>query len=171
MRQLVLAVVSYPAQLERLFEETALALGRLVHDGFVVERCQQAAELVPLVRTWKLRGFRIERLDLYGHGAGGQFKLGDELLFDSDGTGYGLAKRLGPKLAANAAVRLLGCRTAEEQVNFATGRLHRSGARMLRELARALGRQREVWGSTAYLGLQDFTSEARLSGKLVRSSL
>ena len=164
--QLHLAVVSYPSRLERVFEETVLHLGRSVGPDFALERCQDPDDVVYLARLWKNRGKAIVRLDLYGHGDGGRFKLGDRLLFASDGTGYPLARRLGPKLAGDAEVRLLGCDTAG--ASFLT-RL--SGKTLLADLQRILGRRRRVLGTLGPLGPRDLgprgpsaAAEARLRG-------
>lgn len=141
---LTLAVVSYPSRLEDTFERMAVRCAAGVGADFALERCQEPDELLFLAGRWKDRGYAIERLDLYGHGDGGRFKLGDELLFASDGTGYRLAQRLGPKLAPRADVRLLGCRTALSR-DF-------SGVKLLRDLERLLGRGRRAWGTTGYIG-------------------
>ena len=146
-RPMTLVVISYPSRLEALFEQAANHFARASAPDFAVERCQEPDDLVYLAKLWKNRGRSITRLDLHGHGDGGKFKLGDELLFASDGTGYGLAKKLGPKLAANAELRLLGCRTANEAERTA-----HSGTKLLRDLERLLGRQRRVLGTTGYLG-------------------
>jgi hypothetical protein len=144
---LTLVVVSYPSRLDSGFEVAALRMGQGAGEAFVLERCQAPDEVLFLARRWKHRGRSIVRLDLVGHGDGGRFQLGDGLLFASDGTGYGLARRLGPTLAASAELRLLGCRTAEEPL---LTRL--SGAKLLRDLQRLLGRQRRVLGTTDHLG-------------------
>jgi hypothetical protein len=144
---MTLVVISYPSRLEPVFEQAASHFARASAPDFAVERCQEPDELVYLAKRWKNRGRSIIRLDLHGHGDGGKFKLGDELLFASDGTGYGLAKRLGPKLAATAQLRLLGCHTASE-----APRTPHSGTKLLRDLEKLLGRQRRVLGTTGYLG-------------------
>lgn len=153
-RPLNLTIVSYPGRVERMFEE---AVQRLlsgpaapgpggVGPEFVLERCQAPDEVVYLARLWKNRGRAIVRLDLVGHGAGGRFALGDGLLFASDGTGYPLARRLGPKLAPDGVLRLLGCHTAEEP-----GLGPFSGGRLLADLERLLGRRRRVLGTRGHL--------------------
>lgn len=154
-RPLTLALVSYPSVLEPVFEETALKLARHVGPGFVVDRCQEADDVLYLARLWKNRGYALTRLDLHGHGAGGEFKLGDELLFASDGTGYALARALAESLAPKAALRLLGCRTATEGVWPKPDGAKRSGGKLLRDLQRLLGEGRRVWGTAGYLGPRD----------------
>jgi hypothetical protein len=134
---LVLHVVSYRARLEPLFEGLAL---RLAAAGEVVERCQDPEDVVDLARFWRYRGRSIVRLDLYGHGAPGRFSMGDAILFGADGTGYGLARRLGPQLAKEGTLRLLGCNTGDVASKVWSGR------RLLQELSERLG-GREVWGT------------------------
>ncbi len=146
MDRLTLAVISYPSRLEETFERMAMRCAVGVGPDFALERCQDPTELLFLASRWKNRGYAIERLDLYGHGDGGRFKLGDGLLFASDGTGYPLARKLGPTLAPRADVRLLGCRTAlARSVGF-------NGQKLLRDLERLLGRGRRAWGTTAAIG-------------------
>lgn len=148
---LALAVVSYPSTLDPLFEAITLRLARHAGAGFVVERCQDPDDVVYLARLWQRRGHAITRLDLYGHGAGGEFSMGDGLLFSSDGTGFGRARALGPLLARGADVRLLGCRTATEAVLPGRDGTKRSGVALLRELERRLRGGRRAWGTTDYL--------------------
>lgn len=150
-RPLALAVVSYPSVLDGVFEDIALRLSRGVGPGFVVERCQDARELPYLVQRWKRRGFDVTRLDLHGHGAGGEFSLGDALLFASDGTGYGLARQLGPQLAPGARLRLVGCRTGTLALLPRRGASRHSGPRLLADLERVLRRGRTAWGATAFV--------------------
>jgi hypothetical protein len=147
MTSLTLILVSYPARLEVSFEQAVERLARGTGPDLVLERCQQPKDALFLARRWKRRGRSIVRLDLVGHGDGGRFQLGDGLLFASDGTGYELARALGQQLAPAGVLRLLGCRTALEPV---LTRL--SGARLLADLQRLLGRQRRVLGTTGYLG-------------------
>ncbi len=147
MDELWLTVVSYPGTLERFFEEVTARMLAAPHERHRVERCQEPADLVWLARKWKRRGYRVTRLDLVGHGDGGRFKLGDELLFAAEGTGLGLARRLGPLLAPGAAVRLLGCRTATVEREPRSGRVLRSGRLLLRALERELRRGRTAWGT------------------------
>ena len=144
---MILTIISYPSKLERIFEEATLHFAKLASPDFAVERCQDHDELVWLARLWKRRDQRITRLDLFGHGGGGRFALGDDVLFASDGTGYRVAKQLGPQLAPDAHLRLLGCRVARNDV---VRKL--DGRRLLRDLAVELGRERVVWGTTAFLG-------------------
>jgi hypothetical protein len=146
---MTLVIISYPSRMQTLFEEAALHFAKAVGPDFAVERCQDPDDLVYLAKLWKNRGRSITRLDLHGHGDGGQFALGDGVCFASDGTGYGLAKRLGPKLAANAELRLLGCRTANEALLKPF-----SGRKLLKDLQAQLGRQRRVFGTTDYLNRQ-----------------
>ncbi|MEW5743535.1 MAG: hypothetical protein AB1938_31780 [Myxococcota bacterium] len=159
--------------MEALLEETALTLARHAGPDFVVERCQDPDDVLYLARLWKGRGYAIVRLDLHGHGAGGEFKLGDGLLFASDGTGYELARELGPTLAPKADVRLLGCRTATEGVFAKADGKKRSGAKLLRDLTRLLGGGRRVWGTTGYLGPRDLEASGlsrRASRRLLRTA-
>lgn len=151
-RALALAIVSYPSTLEPVFEDIAQSLAKSVGPGFALERCQDPGELLFLVRRWHRRGRSIARLDLHGHGAGGEFKLGDGLLFSSDGTGYGVAAKLGPLLARGAQLRLLGCRTATEGLWRRGDGARRSGEALLRELEARLRGGRTVWGTTDDLG-------------------
>ncbi len=146
-----LMVISYPSRRESLFEAMALHFAKFVSDEFKLERCQDGDELVYLARTWKKKGYTIRRLDLYGHGAGGQFSLGDGLLFASDGTGYGVAKQLGPQLSHDGELRLLGCRTALVHRNYETNKILFSGPKLLRDLTQILGKQRPAWGSRGYI--------------------
>jgi hypothetical protein len=166
MRPLTLAIISYPSHMETMFERMALHYAKAQGPEFAVERCQDPEDVVYLARLWKDRGKSIVRLDLHGHGDGGRFKMGDGMLFASDGTGYGLAKQLGPKLASNAEVRLLGCNTANEPAFT-----NLSGKKLLRDLQRILGRERRVLGTTDYLGPRDLgprglsdSSENKLKG-------
>lgn len=145
--RLTLAIISYPSRLEELFERMAARCAPGIGADFALERCQEPPEVLFLANRWKNRGYSIERLDLYGHGDGGRFRLGDGLLFASDGTGYPLARRLGPKLAPRGEVRLLGCRTATCRPSRAF-----SGAKLLRDLERILGRGRRAWGTTGSIG-------------------
>lgn len=150
-RALALAVVSYPSKLDSLFEDIALRLSRGVGADFAVERCQDPLELPFLVRRWKRRGYAVTRLDLHGHGAGGEFSLGDVVLFASDGTGYGLARQLGPQLAPGARLRLVGCRTATVALLPRRGVQRHSGPRLLADLERVLRRGRTAWGATGFV--------------------
>jgi hypothetical protein len=136
--------------MEALFEDAALHFAKAASRDFVVARCQDPSELVWLARLWKQRGRCITRLDLHGHGDGGRFKLGDGLLFASDGTGYALAKALGGKLDPACELRLLGCNVANERHPRDPKRF--SGPKLLRDLQRLLGRQRRVLASADYLG-------------------
>lgn len=151
LRPLALAVVSYPSSLEPLFEAITLRLAKHEGPGFAVERCQDPDDVVYLARLWQRRGHAITRLDLYGHGAGGEFSMGDGLLFASDGTGFGRARELGPLLARGADVRLLGCRTATDAVLPKRDATKRSGATLLHELDARLRGGRRTWGTTFYL--------------------
>lgn len=144
-------VISYPSQRQPLFETVALHFAKLVGDAFKLERCQNGDDLVEIARMWRQRCYRIHTLDLFGHGAGGQFSLGDELLFASDGTGYALTKKLGGQLAGDGAVRLLGCRTALVDRDYSTKAIRFSGPKLLKDLTRLLGLQRVAWGSRSYI--------------------
>jgi hypothetical protein len=144
---LTLAIISYPSRLEETFERMAARCAPGIGAGFALERCQEPPEVLFLANRWKNRGYSIERLDLYGHGDGGRFRLGDGLLFASDGTGYHLARRLGPTLAPRADLRLLGCRTGTSRRG-----LPFSGPKLLRDLERLLGRGRRAWGTTGSIG-------------------
>ncbi|MEW6435369.1 MAG: hypothetical protein AB1730_28065 [Myxococcota bacterium] len=150
-RRLALAIVSYPSTLEPLFEAITLRLAKHAGAAFVVERCQDPDDVVYLARLWQRRGHAITRLDLYGHGAGGEFSMGDGVLFASDGTGFGRARQLGPLLARGADVRLLGCRTATEAVVPRRDGTRASGTALLRGLEERLRGGRRAWGTTDYL--------------------
>lgn len=155
-RLLSLAIVSYPSSLEPVFEAIAVRLARDLAPGFAVERCQHPDDVPFLAQRWQRRGYAITRLDLYGHGAGGAFALGDELLFASDGTGYGRARALGPRLAPGAQVRLLGCRTGTVAALPRPGTRRLSGPQLLRDLERLLRRGRTAWGTTGFLRPEHF---------------
>ncbi len=155
MIDLHLMVISYPSRRESLFEAMTLHFAKLVTDDFQVERCQDGEDVLDVAQRLTKRHHRLQTLDLFGHGAGGRFWLGDSMLFASDGTGYGLAKKLGGQLAPDGALRLLGCRTALVSRDFGDNSIRSSGPKLLRDLTRLLGRQRMAWGSTAYLGPRD----------------
>lgn len=155
-RPLSLAVVSYPSSLEPVFESIALRLAKDVAPGFVVERCQHPDDVPFLAQRWQRRGYAITQLDLYGHGAGGEFALGDDLMFASDGTGYTRARSLGPRLAPGARLRLLGCRTGMEAALPRRGTRRLSGPQLLRDLERLLRRGRTAWGTTGFLRPEHF---------------
>ena len=80
-RPLHLIIVSYPSRLDGTLEEIAQTLARGATHARVVERAQLASDLRFLLRLWHLRDREIRTVDLVGHGGGGRFKLGDELLF------------------------------------------------------------------------------------------
>jgi hypothetical protein len=152
-----LAIISYPATMDSGLEAAAAHFAKLVGPAFALERCQDPSDLVFLAKRWKGRGRRIVRLDLHGHGDGGRFMLGDELLFASDGTGYDLANELGPQLDPGAQLRLLGCNVANEHHPKDPRRF--SGKKLLRDLQRLLGRQRRVFGTTDFFGPQHWGPE------------
>lgn len=107
----------------------------------VAVRCDGPAQLAEELE--RLGAARIERLDVFDHGAPGLQSLGDGELFASDASaaseliGREIAARIAPRLCDTAQVRLLGCNTGEGQA----GRL------LLLKLARALGGHRIVFGT------------------------
>jgi hypothetical protein len=164
---MTLAIVSYPSVMESLFEELAKHLAKAEGPGFAVERCQDPEDVVFYAQLWKRRGRSIVRLDLHGHGDQGRFKLGDGMLFASDGTGYRVAKALAGKLARTAELRLLGCNVANERHPRDPRAF--SGKKLLRDLKRIVGARRRVVAPTDYLGPQQWgpsglneSGEARL---------
>lgn len=174
MIDLHLMVISYPQRREALFEAMALHFAKQVSDSFKLERCQTGDDLLEAARMWKKRHYQINTIDLFGHGAGGQFKLGDSLLFASDGTGYPLAKKLGGQLARDASLRLLGCRTALVDRDYSTNRIRFSGPKLLDGLTKQLGLQRVAWGSKAYIGTRQLAPtgfDPRVERQLVRGRL
>lgn len=132
-------VISYTAQLDPGFEEVAL---RAVDGpGRRFLRAQRPSELV-----YALAAIRqpIVRLDLYGHGAPGRLRLGDEVLVDADAAASGWLQGARASLAQAATLRLLGCETA----------LGARGTRLLQTLADIL--DVEVQGATGDLLPADF---------------
>lgn len=170
-RPLTLVVVSYPERMEAVFEASAQHFAKATGPDFALERCQDPDDVVFLARRWKHRGRRIIRLDLHGHGDGGRFKLGDRVMFASDGTGYRLARELAGKLAANAELRLLGCNVANER--HPRDPLKFSGGKLLRDLQVIVGRRRRVLASADYLGPQQWSATGLTPSAelLLRSSL
>lgn len=159
VRAITLCVVSYPARRESLFEEVVELLLRQATPDFVLERCQRPADVAFFAQRWVGRGRQIDRLDLIGHGGGGRFSLGDELLFASDGTGYEIAHALKGLLSARAELRLLGCRTATRAGVLSASGVRHDGARLLCELQQILGGGRRV------LGTADYVSASQLAGR------
>lgn len=150
IRSMTLAIVSYPAVMESLFEELVRHLAKAEGPDFALERCQHPEDVVFCAQQWKRRGRSIVRLDLHGHGDEGRFKLGDGLLFASDGTGYRVAKALAGKLAVTAELRLLGCNVANER--HPRDPREFSGKKLLKDLQRIVGSRRVVQGATGFLG-------------------
>jgi hypothetical protein len=125
---------------------------RVMHGAQAVKSAAQAGySAVVLCRTpWELvdtvadRGRRlgpIDRLDIVAHGAPGLQKIGNDVLFQANEKdllfGGDVVLRLLPALAANARVRLLGCRTATE----------RPGRTLLVKLAQQFGGEVIVYGT------------------------
>ncbi len=135
MIDLHLMVISYPSRRESLFEAMTLHFAKLVCDHFKLERCQDGDDVLDIASRWKKKLHRIRTLDLFGHGSGGRFSLGDSILFASDGTGYPLAKKL-------------GCRTALVEQGVSARSTRFSGPKLLRDVTRLMGKQRVACGST-----------------------
>ncbi len=174
MIDLHLMVISYPSRRESLFEAMTLHFAKLVCDHFKLERCQDGDDVLDIANRWKKKLHRIRTLDLFGHGAGGRFSLGDSILFASDGTGYPLAKKLGGQLADDGALRLLGCRTALVEQGVSARSTRFSGPKLLADVTRLLGKQRVAWGSTGYIGTRDLGPagfSARTESRIVKARL
>lgn len=150
-KPLHLIIVSYPSRLDATLEEIAHTLARGATEERVVERAQQASDIRFLVRQWHLRDRNVRLVDLVGHGGGGRFKLGDELLFTSDGTGLELADQWAPFLSERATLRLLGCSVAEKDEARAF-----DGRELMHRLEQRLGARRRVLAPTRALFTIDY---------------
>ncbi len=108
----------------------------------VIHGCTEDHLLRGLLEAFHRHG-PIERLDLFTHGAPGSVSLNGVPLFaisaSGDLVGRATAEHIAPLLAADATVRLLGCRTAVGD----------SGRKLMGELQRAFKAQRSVWGTLA----------------------
>ncbi|MGV3625638.1 MAG: DUF4347 domain-containing protein [Archangium sp.] len=156
-----LMVISYPRTLGAVFERSVLHLAGHVGPSFRVERCQQPSKVPYLVRQWRQRGHRIERLEFLGHGKPGVFQLGDAVFLDEAGQGLELMQALGEELAEGARVNLLGCRLA-----------HRGDAAWLSPFERALGGRRTLWGAASWVSHVAFLRgpiSAEAEARLIRA--
>ncbi|MDP1822047.1 MAG: hypothetical protein Q8L48_02350 [Archangium sp.] len=120
-----------------------------------MERAQAHSDLRFLIRQWHLRDRDVRTVDLVGHGGGGRFKLGDELLFASDGTGVELVDELTPFLSERATLRLLGCSVAEKDTPLSVTRAF-DGQSLLRQLDARLGSHQRVLAPTRALFTTDY---------------
>ncbi|MDP2272127.1 MAG: DUF4347 domain-containing protein [Archangium sp.] len=154
-KRLHLIIVSYPSQLDAMLEEIAHTLARGANEDRVVERAQEASHVRFLIRLWHLRDREIHTVDLVGHGGGGRFQLGDELLFASDGTGLQLIDEWRPFLSEQATLRLLGCSVAERERSLSDARIY-DGPKLLRQLHARLGARRRVLAPTRALSPLDY---------------
>ncbi len=150
-----LIIVSYPSRLDATLEEIAHTLARGACEERVVERAQQASDVRYLVKLWHLRDREVRTVDLVGHGGGGRFKLGDELLFASDGTGLSLIDEWRPFLSERATLRLLGCLVAERQRPLSDSKIF-DGRDLLRQLDARLGGRRRALAPTRALFTIDY---------------
>lgn len=161
-RRLHLIIVSYPSRLDATLEQIAHSLARGANDGRVVERAQRPADVRFLIKLWHFRGHEVRTVDLVGHGGAGRFKLGDELLFASDGTGLERVEGWKPFLSEHATLRLLGCTVA------LPGKKGRDGRALLRQLDARLGAGRRALAPTRMLRPADYLT-GRLSTGARRS--
>jgi hypothetical protein len=159
-RPLHLIIVSYPSRLDATLEEIAHTLARGANDERVIERAQEASDIRFHLRRWHLRDRDVRTMDLVGHGGGGRFKLGDELLFTSAGTGLHLAREWAPFLSARATLRLLGCSVAAKDEARAF-----DGRDLVRQLELRLGSRRRVLAPSRAL----FTIDYRPDGLSARA--
>ena len=164
-RPLHLTIISYPSRLDATLEAIAQTLSRGATDDRVVERAQVPSDLRFLLRQWHLRDRELRTVDLIGHGDGGRFKLGDELLFASDGTGLAQIDELLPFLSPRATLRLLGCAVSEPPL--VSGDLF-DGRLLLRVLQDRLGANRRVLAPSRTLFTIDY-GEQGLSSRALRS--
>lgn len=162
-----LIIVSYPSRLDATLEEIAHTLARGATQARVVERAQEHSDLRFLVRQWHLRDRDVRTLDLVGHGSGGRFQLGDEVLFSSEGAGLDLVAELRPFLSERATMRLLGCAVAERDTPInAMGTF--DGRSLMRQLEARLGAQRRVLAPSRPLFTIDYGADG-LSAQARRS--
>lgn len=158
-----LIIVSYPSRLDATLEKIAHTLARGAGEERVVERAQQASDVRYLIKLWHFRDREVHTVDLVGHGGGGRFKLGDELLFASDGTGLELVDGWTPFLSERATLRLLGCSVASESNSTAF-----DGPSLLQQLDARLGGQRRALAPTRTLFSIDYRADG-LSPRAQRS--
>ena len=113
-----LLVIGAPPRPDGTFEKVAAKVGRGNGADFHVRRCRTPAELPEIVREVARRFGPLDVLDLYDHGRPGSLRMGDAVLFESDGrpdtplTNWPIARQLAELLGERAQVRLLGCNTA-----------------------------------------------------------
>lgn len=149
MRRLHLIIVSYPSRLDATLEEIARTLAQGTNEERVVARAQAHSDVRYLVRLWHLRQREVHTLDLVGHGDGGRFKLGDELLFGGDGAGLELVEAWKPFLSERATLRLLGCAVGGRRGT-------KDGKKLLAELDARLGGRRRALAPTRALFTIDY---------------
>ncbi len=137
-KRLHLIIVSYPSRLDATLEEIAHTIARGANEERVVERAQDHANVLHFIRLWHLRDRDVQEVDLIGHGAGGRFKLGDEVMFASDGTGLELIEQWKPYLSERATLRLLGCSVAAADSRTFDGQM------LLKQIDARLGGSRRV---------------------------
>jgi hypothetical protein len=154
-KRLHLIIVSYPSRLDATLEEIAHTLARGATEARVVERAQEHSDVRFLIRQWHLRDREVHTVDLVGHGSGGRFKLGDELLFASDGTGLELVSQWRPFLSERATLRLLGCSVAEEERSWSDSKTFH-GRTLLEQLDARLGGSRRALAPSRALFTIDY---------------
>lgn len=140
--------------------------------GVHVHSCQNRAELLSVAQRLGEGAGKISMLDIFDHGRPGEQHLGDEILFESRADpcapliGENVARALVPHLSDTAQVRLLGCRTAEEEKQRTTRNVFNaegdSGRMLLVKLALLLGGHRIVFGTIGPINLADFDAQGFL---------
>ena len=161
-RGLHLIIVSYPSRLDATLETIAQTVARGANEERVVERAQDHSDVRYLVRLWHLRDREVRLVDLVGHGDGGRFRLGDEILLASDGTGLDLVEEWTPFLSKRATLRVLGCSVGGKTTGTFDGRL------LLKKLHARLGGSRRVLAPTRSLFTFDYGTDG-LSPRAARS--
>jgi hypothetical protein len=143
-------------------------------DAFVVRRCDAPSDLPGIVEAVAQRHGPIDLLELHDHGHVGFLRMGNDVLFESDGSpdtdlvGAELAASLREHLRDTAHVRLLGCVTTGATIDAMAGRL------LLTKLAAVLGGHRVVFGTIQSVWTEDFTTtgfDAALEATKLFSSL
>jgi hypothetical protein len=147
-------------------------------ESIITARCDAPGDLVGIVEGIAREHGKISLLDLYDHGAYGSMRIGDDVLFASDGNpsselvGVAIANALGQYLEDTAQVRLLGCDTSGD--DGADLKRSLAGRLLLLKLARSLGGHRVVLGTLTPLECSDFTCQgfrAELEDRCLVSSL
>lgn len=106
---------------------------------FVMKRGNTPAEVVTVARDVARKRGMIDTLDLYDHAACDHLTMGDGRLFDIQGTGAPIFRKLRPFLSKDARVRLLGCETA----------VAAQGQQMLKMIRQEIGGSVVVYGTLA----------------------